>query len=186
MDALGRTALVSIGVWLGVLTVVVVLVVRQIALIMVRLATTDGATFLDNDGPALDTAVPPDVVSALPTLAWGRSQLLLLSGTCRPCRELAAALGRHQLPSTVALVTGTHDLAEGLVALLPQGMRVLRDPEASGIARALHIHSTPFAVVVEDGSVRRKTYVRKLEDLLQLVEGEQVPAPTADALMRGR
>jgi hypothetical protein len=179
VDALRTTALGLAGIWLGILTVVVVLVVRQIALLTARLASTDGETFLANDGPLLDTTVPQEALSLFPALERGRLQLLLLSGNCRPCRELAVELDRQhfQSPNTVVLASGRPELTDALVTLLPEGTRVLRDPEASGIARALHIQSTPFAVAVEDRVVVAKTYVHEPANLLQLVNGGTVAVP---------
>jgi hypothetical protein len=183
MDALRTIALGLAGLWLGILTVVVVLVVRQIALLTARLSMTDGETFLANDGPLLDMAVPQEALAMLPTLEQGRAQLLLLSGTCRPCRELAVELARHQFqsPTMLVLASGRPELTDALVALLPAGTRILRDPEASRIARALHIQSTPFAVAVEDGVVRAKTYVHESANLLRLI-GDETAAVSAAAV----
>lgn len=175
MDALRTIALGLAGLWLGVLTVVVVLVVRQIALLTARLSVTDGETFLANDGPLLDTAVPQEALSALPSLVHGQTQLLLLSGTCGPCRDLASELARRrfQSPGTVVLASGRAELADALVALLPSGLRTLRDPEAARVARALHIQSTPFAVLIEDGVVKAKTYVHESANLISLVDEDE-------------
>ena len=65
MSALAIAALVLVCLWLGVLTLVVVLLVRQIGLLTVRLSVSGQVSSLDDDGPEVGSAVPEHVASVL-------------------------------------------------------------------------------------------------------------------------
>src|SRR5829696_5952677 len=134
MSALAIVALVLACVWLGVLTFVVVLLVRQVGLLTVRLSMATQAISLDDD-----------VAEVMPD--GERAYLLLISASCEPCRELVAELdGHHFEQSVVALVPGRQEQASELAALLPPGIRVVFDPEATHLAESLDLESTPFAI----------------------------------------
>jgi hypothetical protein len=172
MSALAIAALVLACLWLGVLTLVVVLLVRQVGLLTVRLSVGGEAAPLDDDGPEVGSSVPEDVAAVLPDQAEEQAYLLLVSSTCTPCWELATELGEHRFEQNiVALVPGHGEKAGELAALLPSGMRVLLDPEASSVAGALHLHSTPFALEIEHGAVTRKAFLHEgASDLIKFVE----------------
>jgi hypothetical protein len=172
MSALAITALVLVCAWLGVLTLVVVLLVRQIGLLTVRLSVASQTLSLDDDGPEVGDSVPEDVASVLPDLEEERSYLLLISAGCTPCRELVVDLGEHSFEQKiVALVPGREEQASELAALLPSGIRVVLDPEATELAESLELESTPFAIEVEGGTVTRKTYLHEgASDLIAFVE----------------
>jgi hypothetical protein len=108
MSALAIAALVLACIWLGVLTLVVVLLVRQVGLLTVRLSVAGEAASLDNDGPEIGSSVPEDVALVLPDQAQEHAYLLLISSTCLPCWELATDLAEHRFEQNiVALVPGT-------------------------------------------------------------------------------
>jgi len=178
MSALAIAALVLVCVWLGVLTLVVVLLVRQIGLLTVRLSVADRALSVDNDGPEVGSSVPEDV--ALPDLEEERAYLLLFSAGCTPCRELVADLGDRRFEQNiVALVPGSEEQASELAALLPPGIRAVLDPEATSLAESLKIQSTPFALEVERGTVTRKAYLYEgASDLIGFVESGNAPVET--------
>src|SRR5215213_1017214 len=158
MSALAIVALVLACVWLGVLTFVVVLLVRQVGLLTVRLSIATQAISLDDDGPEVGSALPEDVAEVMPD--GERAYLLLLSASCEPCRELVVELDGHRFEqSVVALVPGRQEQAGELAALLPPGIRVVLDPEATQLAESLDLESTPFALEVESGTVTRKVHV---------------------------
>ena len=183
MSGLGTVALVVACIWMGVLTLVLVLVIRQIALLTVRLSNAghipsqqveDGFSPAD-DGPQVGGNAPDEVIAALPELEHDKNLVLLISATCTPCRELAAELGRNssELPElpTVALVPGSQmSLVDALVDLLPSSMRVVRDPDATQFANALEIQSTPFGVAVNEGRVLGKSYLHGKSDIIALAE----------------
>lgn len=172
MSALAITALVLICAWLGVLTLVVVLLVRQIGLLTVRLSVASQTLSLDDDGPEVGSNVPDDVASILSDLEENRGYLLLISAGCTPCRELVVELGEHRFEQKIlALVPGREEQASQLAALLPSDIRVVLDPEATELAESLELESTPFAIEVEGGTVTRKTYLHEgASDLIAFVE----------------
>jgi hypothetical protein len=172
MSALAVAALVLVCIWLGVLTLVVILLVRQIGLLTVRLSVAGEATPLDNDGPEIGSSVPEDVAEVLPDQAEEHAYLLLISSTCTPCWELVADLGQRRFEQNiVALVPGHGEKAGELAALLPSGIQTVVDPEATRLAGALQLESTPFALEVEHGTVTRKAYLHEgASDLIAFVE----------------
>jgi hypothetical protein len=158
MSALAIVALVLVCVWLGLLTFVVVLLVRQVGLLTVRLSMATQAISLDDDGPEVGSTLPEDVAEVVPD--GERAYLLLISASCEPCRELVVELDGHQFEqSVVALVPGRQEQASELAALLPPGMRVVVDPEATQLAESLDLESTPFAIEVEGGTVTSKVHL---------------------------
>ena len=180
MSALTLAALVLVCIWLGVLTLVVVLLVRQIGLLTVRLSVAGEATSLDDDGPEVGSSVPKDVALELPDHAEEHAYVLLISSSCTPCWELVADLGEHRFEQKIlALVPGREELASELAALLPSGMRVVLDPEATRLAGALQLESTPFVLEIEHRTVTRKAYLHEgASDLIGFVESENAPAET--------
>jgi hypothetical protein len=172
MSALAVAALVLVCIWLGVLTLVVILLVRQIGLLTVRLSVAGEATPLDNDGPEIGSSVPEDVAEVLPDQAEEHAYLLLISSTCTPCWELVSDLGQRRFEqNVVALVPGHGEKAGELAALLPSGIQTVLDPEATRLAGALQLESTPFALEVEHGTVTRKAYLHEgASDLIAFVE----------------
>ena len=181
--------LVVVGIWLGVLTLVIILTIRQIALLTVRLSMvntvpdapvfTDDTFSLADDGPDVGSSIPEEVVSllpGLPELVEGRAYVLLISATCTSCRKLAAELRGHRFQRPViALVPGSEELARGLVQLLPAGMHIVRNPEATRVAKSLQIRSTPFAVAIENGTITKKAYMYHAADFVEFVDGKEAP-----------
>ena len=180
MSALALAALVLVCIWLGVLTLVVVLLVRQIGLLTVRLSVAGEATSLDDDGPEVGSSVPKDVALELPDHAEEHAYVLLISSSCTPCWELVADLGERRFEQEIlALVPGRDELASELAALLSSGMRVVLDPEATRLAGALQLESTPFVLEIEHRTVTRKAYLHKgASDLIGFVESGNAPAET--------
>ena len=158
MSALAIAALVLVCAWLGVLTFVVMLLVRQVGLLTVRLSIATRATSLDEDGPEVGSSLPEDVAEVMPEKE--RAYLLLISEGCDPCRELVAELDGHRFEQKmVALVPGREEQAAELAALLPQDIKVVLDPEAIQLVESLDLESTPFVLEVEDGVVTRKVHL---------------------------
>ena len=168
-------ALVLVCAWLGVLTFVVMLLVRQVGLLTVRLSMATQTMSLDEDGPEVGSSLPEDVAEVMPEgqLAY----ILLISASCEPCRELVVELdGRGFQQGVVALVPGSQDQAGELAALLPQGIPVVFDPEATQLAESLELESTPFAIEVESGMVTRKVHLFEgASALIEFVESGNAP-----------
>ena len=158
MSPLAIAALVLVCAWLGVLTFVVVLLVRQVGLLTVRVSIATRATSLDEDGPEIGTSLPEDVAEVMPEKE--RAYLLLISEGCDPCRELVAELDGHRFEQKiVALVPGREEQAAELAALLPSDIKVVLDPEAIQLVESLDLESTPFVLEVEEGIVTRKVHL---------------------------
>lgn len=176
MSALAIAALVLVCIWLGILTLVVVLLVRQVGLLTVRLSTAAHTISLDDDGPEVGSSLPEDVAELMPEeeLAY----LMLISAGCDPCRELVAELdGRRFEQSIVALVPGREEQAGELAALLSSSMRVVLDPEATQLAESLDLESTPFALEVEGGTVTRKAHLYGgASAMIEFVQSGRAPA----------
>jgi hypothetical protein len=158
MSALAIAALVLVCAWLGILTFVVVLLVRQVGLLTVRLTMATQAMSLDDDGPEIGSSLPEDVAEVMPE--GERAYLLLISAGCDPCRELVAELDGHRFEQkVVALVPGRQEQAAELAALLPPDIKVVLDPEATELTESLDLESTPFALEVQSGTVTSKVHV---------------------------
>lgn len=158
MSALAIAALVLVCAWLGILTLVVVLLVRQVGLLTVRLSMATQTMSLDEDGPEIGSSLPEDVAEVMPE--GEPAYLLLISAGCDPCRELVVELDGHRFEqSVVALVPGRQEQAGELAALLPPGIPVVLDPEATHLTESLDLESTPFALEVENGTVTRKVHL---------------------------
>lgn len=171
MSPLSSVVLALFGAWLGLLTLVVVLSLRQIGLLTMRAAVNPERFSTANDGPTIGSTVPALVASAIPDAESGPVQILFLSASCAPCRKVATDLSPHPLPSTVtALLAGREELADSLVELLPRGIRIVRDPDASNVSQALEIRSAPFAVAIDARKVTQKTYVHGAQDFISMVE----------------
>jgi hypothetical protein len=176
MSALAIAALVLVCIWLGVLTLVVVLLVRQVGLLTVRLSTAAQTISLDDDGPEVGSGLPEDVAELMPEDE--PAYLVLISAGCDPCRELVAELdGRRFEQSIVALVPGREEQAGELAALLPSDMRVVLDPEATQLAESLDLESTPFVLEIEGGTVTRKAHLYGgATALIEFVQAGRAPA----------
>lgn len=171
MSSLAVAALVLVCIWLGALTLVAVLLVRQVGLLTVRLSVAGQALAVENDGPEVGSDIPEEVTSALPDLETERAYLLLISAGCTPCRELVADIGDRGFEQTiVALVPGNEEQASELASLLPSGIRPVLDPEAARLAETLGLQSTPFVLEIERGRVTRKAYLYEgASDLIEFV-----------------
>ncbi len=178
MSPLAVAALVLVCIWLGVLTLVAVLLVRQVGMLSVRLSAAGQALAVENDGPEVGSEIPEEVTSALPDLEAERAYLLLISAGCTPCRELVADISDRSFEQTiVALVPGNEEQASELASLLPPGVRGVLDPEAATLAETLKLQSTPFALELERGKVTRKAYLYEgAADLIEFVGSGAAPA----------
>ncbi len=171
------------GTWLLVLTLIVVLLIRQVGLITIQLSHRQPANFdAVEDGPEIGSQMAEKVVDALPKLQELQPYfLLLLSSSCVPCRELASTISRlESRTELIVLLAGSDELAQGMTELLPKDLVVIRDPKATDLADAMRIHSTPFAVKILDGTVMGKQYVHQISDLRQLMISQDAPMNHSD------
>lgn len=178
MVELPAVAVSLLAVWVAMLSVVVLLAVRQIALLTARLDSGNVTMALDEDGLDVGFPVPPEAAQALPEATAGPAYVLLLSSNCGPCRELVPQLHDREFEfPLVALIPGRKNSVTDLVKSLPPGIRVVTDPAATDVATALQIRSTPFVLEVESGTVTGKAYLRDTSNLFNLMEARK----TSDA-----
>ena len=167
MNSVELAVSIGLAAWVGLLTLGLVLCVRQIAVLTSRLERSSGIRLAD-DGLPIGMSVPSGVVDVLPP---DLSVVLLMSATCGPCRDVATELmDETDFPLTVLLPGGT-EVAEPIAGLFAPEIRVIRDPFASDIARMLDITTTPFALAINDGFVVGKSPVNRRDDLTRLHEG---------------
>jgi hypothetical protein len=133
---------------------------------------------LDDDGPEVGGSLPEEVSAAMSHLDGERAYLLLASASCGSCREVLADIGSHHFKQRVTmLIPGQEELSSELATLLPSGVRAVLDPEASKLADALNIHSTPFAMEVEGATITRKAYLyNRGSDFVEFVKHKSPPA----------
>lgn len=171
MSGLEIGAVVGIAAWLGVLTLVLVLVIRQVTLVTARVDRASPVPILGlpDDGPTIGAPLPDAVVQEVPQLAAGVAHLVLLSATCNPCREMAEQMRAEHFPpgeKLIALVPGREHLADGVIAMLPQSFRAIRDPMATEVAGLLQLETVPFAMTARDGVVAAKAPIlTSIDDL---------------------
>jgi len=182
---LSLAAIAFVSVWMALLTVVVLMLVRQTAILTVRQERVGSSTAqLDDDGLAIGAPLPRSLLDIVPSAE--ATALVVLSAICAPCREFAGRLGKSRLDGhVIALVAGRAELATPLVSLLPQSMTVIQDPQASALVKELATSSTPFAIVVAGGTVVAKRYLHDVDDLRSVLEargnGVLIPREVAQA-----
>jgi hypothetical protein len=169
---LTEVALSVAALWLTVLTIVSILLIRQIALLTVRLEQNGESFNPQADGPTIGDGVPQEVLKMLPKVSTEPVYLVSVSATCTSCRELLGDLRRRSLPGdqVAIFLSGPSGAAEAASELIPPRFQVIRDEDAK-IASALHITSTPFAVAIQNEVVVAKTYLFGVDDLVDLVSG---------------
>ncbi len=154
---------IALAAWCAVLTLLLVLTVRQISILTVRVGMLSpglGSGGLEDDGPPLGTLLPSHVAKLLPEQALVHSNIILIAATCSGCRRLVEAFRGLTLRSdTLVLLAGEQTLGDALESEIPGAVQVLRDPEATRIAEGLGIQSTPFAITVDQSVVTDKGYV---------------------------
>jgi hypothetical protein len=194
MDGLEVAVAVFLGLWLAALTLVLILVIRQIGLLTVRFGLEEsekGISFADRqlelaqEGPPIGSRISREVLFDMPELQQGANLLLLVSAHCQPCRDLASEIGQQGETwassdwKLLALVPGREELADEVAALLPSSAWVIKDPEAENVARRLGFETVPTAIAVVDGVVTAKA-------ALPIMHGAADVLPLLDSLHPNR
>jgi hypothetical protein len=161
VSGLELAALIAAAVWLGVLTFLVVLLVRQLSLITAWAQEQGpGSGSGSAEGIEIGAEVPESALDVLPPLRAGLSYVVFLAGNCQPCRELAleasrspdfAAL-RDEVP-VAAVVRGSGAPSDEIERLLPSWVQVVRGDEAELLTRSFEVAQTPSVMEVERGNV---------------------------------
>lgn len=175
MSVLEVAAVIAVAVWLAVLTLVALLVLRQVGLLT---AWIQQRTPVTEDGLDIGTEVPEPAIELLPKLGESLGYVLFLSGDCQPCREFVLDLGRSEEMRNIldahpvaAAVTGRDAQADEVARLIPGWIEVIRNQEAVVITESFQAQSTPSVFEVERGRVTGRAVagygIGDFENLLQ-------------------
>lgn len=170
MSTLGTLALFVAAAWMGVLSILTALLVRQVSLLTHHM-DPDYAL----DGLARGRRIPSSLAEHLPN---GRGGVLVLGAGCGPCRELARDLRgvdiEHPL---VAVIEGDESQAAVLAATLPSNVRTITGEAAARAYSSLQLETTPFAFFVEQREIVEKAVLKGATHFNALMQ-EWVAAPT--------
>ncbi|WP_214316807.1 hypothetical protein [Nonomuraea sediminis] len=166
---MGNSGLLLVSLaWLILLSIGLLVVRRELAILADRVAATGSAPA---DGIAIGSPAPrfaglrPDDV------------VLFFFGDCAPCHEMAQEVGRSGEAAEYACVVsdGTvPDSGAGVAGMLPAQARVLTGASAADVRGRYRVHSGPFGVAVSGGLVVAKGILRHpgdLEDLRRMAQG---------------
>jgi len=180
MSSLVVAALVAASVWLLILTVGLLLCIRQLGALMVRTELiARGAGGAQAHGAVVGFELSEDLLQSAPMLREGRRVVLLLSATCTTCEQLVeefATVGPSatlSLPEELVVLLVQDDGGErgdeAVEAMTPYAT-VLRGPEATQIARGLRLANLPSAIYLQDrriaGSLAFVDRLSQIDDLL--------------------
>lgn len=176
MEGWWAVSYVVMWVLLGVLTVVVVALARQIGTLHLRLGPR-GALEVDDEGPPLGEAPPPEETSdaqGRPARVGGPGEaqlLLFVSPGCHLCEQvlpsLPAVARKHELAPYVLADAD----AEETVSQYERRRLNARVVAGNWIAQHYRVPGTPYVVVLDRlGVVRAKGTVNNLEQMEGLVE----------------
>jgi hypothetical protein len=157
MSALETTGLVAVAAWLGLLTLSIVLLVRQVGLLTAWMQQRAPA---GEGGLDVGTEVPAPALDLLPGVRERLGYVLFLAGDCQPCREFALAAGRSEEVAGLrdahpiaAAVTGKDAQAAEVARMLPGWITVFRDADARMLEQSFDVQATPVVYEVERGRV---------------------------------
>lgn len=181
MNEILVSAVVGMAIWSGVLSVVVLALIRELAILRFRMDRVGNGFSVDRDGLEIGHEIPEVVRAALHELNGQPVYVVILSATCTPCWQFARSFLLDPEVRAVALLSGSEQHADEMEVLFPRHVRVIRDPVARRLAEALRVRSTPFALQLETGRISGKAYLRNADELTDLVEArrKQVVAPIA-------
>lgn len=176
MSWLALSAVVVIAIWLVILTVALMLCVRQIAIQRVRQEQLVRGGAGAGTGPTVGFSVAPAIAEDRPELARSRALVVVLSGNCANCMQVIDEMEAGEGPSLIGredvllLVTGQDGApSEDAASRLATFGQVVREPEASQLARSLSMTYRPSALVLEEGVITGTAvleHAREIDDLL--------------------
>lgn len=176
MEGWWAVSYVVMWVLLVVLTIVVVALARQIGTLHLRLGPR-GALEVDDEGPALGEAPPPEETSdaqGAPARVGGPGEaqlLLFVSPGCHLCEQvlpsLPAIARKHELTPYVLADAD----ADETVSQYERRRLNARVVSGNWIAQHYRVPGTPYVVLLDRlGVVRAKGTVNNLEQMEGLVE----------------
>lgn len=149
MSPVEVAALAFVAAWLAALTLLVLVLVRQLGLISVRLATEPTGS---DPSLSIGTPLPEAVTAPFPVLRSELAYLVFLSSTCGACPDFARDLSLLPPAEHVLIfVAGVGEAGDRLADLVPSQFDVIRDPVASAVAEGMRVRGTPIALQVEKG-----------------------------------
>lgn len=177
------TAWASIGVgiatiWLLVMTVAVMLCVRQLGALTARMEIVSLGSGV-GQGAALGFRISEDLARAHAALSVGRRVVLVASSSCASCRDLLQRIERGERPlsigrldGVIGLLVGPDDASrqEAEDALSSLVNEIVLDPLATAVAQALRMKTLPSALYLIDGVVAGTLmFVDRLEQIDDMV-----------------
>jgi hypothetical protein len=172
MSTLGIAALVVAAIWVAALSLVVVLLVRQVGLLTLRADQADAGPSLD--GLSVGSEVP-EVLRPIVADAPGLVHLLVLGSDCGPCRALVEGVrDREVLADVIAVVTGDPARALAVAEELPGTFASVLPPRAEAIQASLNLQTTPFLFAIDSNVIVDKTTVKGVDHFISKVTP---PAP---------
>lgn len=162
-------ALVLIAVWLALLSLAVLIVIRQLGFITLQL---HGSGLATEDGPIIGTVLSSSIVAAVPELAVGLHYLIFLATDCRPCLNFASELTDSGFthPDLVVVYSGGNKSDDKLADLLPAAMRRYEPDRASLLQDQLTVNATPSILQVEEGVIVGKGLLRSVSDVRVFID----------------
>ncbi len=172
MNPLEIIGLVVVAVWLGVLTLTVLLLTRQLGVILARLQDVGVGVASMGQGVQIGERVPGEVKDLL---AVKRSNLLLMITTrCDACSAVVEGLsGTDPGVAIVTLIPGDAETATMLSRSLHPAFTLVQDPEASMVAEQIRLNAAPYVMEIKDGVVTRKSFVQGPNHLLEFIGHEK-------------
>lgn len=164
--------------WLGVLTVVVLLLVRQLGLVTLRLDAVGRLAPPHAAGLEPGTLVP---LEPIPTSLRGRLDdeliVFVATATCSGCKEMVAAsvdvFSNDSAIPVLAIVPGESNLAARLADQASTAFDVLRDPDATAMADALNLRTTLVALHIKRSIVLGTADVDTPDRLQRFIEASR-------------
>jgi hypothetical protein len=169
MSGFELVALSVATIWLGLLTLLSLIVVRHVGLLTLRI---QAGHVSEGDGLLVGDRVPAEAVALVPELDEELRYLVFLSESCGACREIAPML--DDVPDTGQLLTlvmgdGGRQTIE-LADAVPLGVNRLHGDAAQRVGDAFRLRQTPQAIQVENGIVIGKATLHSMNDLHNLIK----------------
>lgn len=181
MNGLEIAALVAVGVWMSVLTLLFLVMIRQVSLVTAWARRSGSAASLADDGIEIGVVVPDEAAETAPVLRDQHAFILFLEGDCQPCREFALDAGQSEevarlqgRSAVVASVQGKGAQADEVARMLPDWVEVVQEPGAATIAKSFEVQATPMIYEVDEGKVAGRAVAGYgLSDFLNLVRARE-------------
>lgn len=191
MSPLGTIAVVVVALWLIVVSMAVLLCVRQIGALMIRVELA-GRGAGSSIAPTIGYRVSAALAQRVPILTEGPKLVVLLSTTCDPCLDLIAELRRGVGPvnlgpedRVILLRTEGDPAADAVTRDLEPHARVIAGSAGEDVARQLGMTTTPTAVFIVNGEVIGTGvahHVAELDELTRSISAtyKQLPLRTKE------